>query len=522
MCIALHECNIIINVTLCTLSFVVKKIDHCCACDSVKPWEIGQIPTNSMLVEYLIPGGTMTSLCPLPNYNSSLPSIVEHTNERLKSLPGNMCSFTEIVKLVLSNNVIDEISNISCLRNVEIIDLSHNKINRIYNTTFNDLPLLRKLDLSHNEIKTIDTNSFQGKGRTISSINLSSCKLTEYDVSNFIFNNTFCEVNLDENSLTEITNNADFKVAKNSIYGNDGTISMHQSNLLTFFNFTDLGFEPLEIHKYLFISFKMEGLNIACDCLLFQLYERNFDFISRTWFRKNNTCTRPEYLKGLMAKDLVNNYTLRDNMVCDVKENCPKKCSCYDQPRFNHLVINCSNARLTEFPHKVPWHGNYTLLLDGNNIQSVPNSDYLSRVSVVNLTNNDISHISSDALDSLQEGVKVDLTNNKNLQISKKLASKVGSGLVIGNYITICDCKTSWMSDWKTYQSDANNIRIECSNYDGKDLLQIQQKLKEACYVANIVYVYVLCVIGFLVCAMTCIYMKFRPEVLVLYATFFR
>ena len=502
--------------------FVGKKYGHCCSCDSVQPWEIGRVNTNSLLIEYLSPNGAASALISEATYTRTLLSVVEHTNNRLKKLPGNICSFAEIVKLMLTNNLIDEISDISCLQNVEIIGLSHNRINLIDNVTFNDLPLLRKLDLSYNDIKTIEVNSFQGKGRTISRINLSSCKLTEYDVSNVIFNNTFCELNLDANSLTQFSNNAGFKVDENSEYGNGGVLTLYDSNLLQFLNFTDLGFELVDLYEHFYITVFMKGANIGCDCVLFQLFERGLTFIERTWYKRNNKCASPEILKGRLMGELMDNYTLRDNMVCEVKKDCPKKCSCYDQPRFNHLVINCSNANITEFPQKVPWHAHYTLLLDGNYIQSVPNADYLSRVSVVNLTNNDISYISNDAVESLEAGVNVDLTNNNNLKISSTLAAKAGEGLILGDYITTCDCTESWILDWKTYKNNVNSTRVKCANYDGKDLLLVHQKIKEACHVANISYVYALCVIGFLVCLITCIYLKYRPEALVLYATFLR
>ena len=225
---------LILRLYTCTLFVTVQKVDRCCACDSVTPREIGNVPTNHLLTEYILPRGARSLLVPQPGYNSSLPSVVVHSNERLKSFPENLCKFPEVVNLDLSHNQIDEIPDISCVQSLELIDLSNNEIRYISNLTFNNLLLLRKLNLAQNVITTIDTNSFQGKARTISTINLSANKLTQADVSNGIFNNTFCEINLDSNLITEITNHAGFKVDNKSKYGNGGHITFHNSSLTQF------------------------------------------------------------------------------------------------------------------------------------------------------------------------------------------------------------------------------------------------------------------------------------------------
>ena len=120
----------------------------------------------------------------------------------------------------------------------------------------------------------------------------------------------------------------------------------------------------------------MKGANIGCDCVLFQLLERGSSFIKRTWY-VNNSCTYPERLKGRYTDELMHNFTLREDMICEVQEECPKKCTCFEQPRFNHFVVNCSNAGIMEFPKKLSWHANYSLLLDGNNINSLTTVDSL-------------------------------------------------------------------------------------------------------------------------------------------------
>ena len=156
--------------------------------------------------------------------------------------------------------------------------MSNNEITYISNLTFNNLLLLRKLNLAQNVITTIDTNSFQGKARTISAINLSANKLTQADVSNGIFNNTFCEINLDSNMITKFTNRAGFKVDHKSKYGNGGHITFHNSSLTQFLNFTDLGFELSDLYKHFYIAIEMKGADVGCDCVLFQLLERSLSF----------------------------------------------------------------------------------------------------------------------------------------------------------------------------------------------------------------------------------------------------
>ena len=241
--------------------------------------------------------------------------------------------------------MIDEIPDITCIPDVEIIDLSHNKLKHIYNTTFDRLLRLRNLDLSYNDIKTIDPNSFQGKGRSIANINLSGCKLTEIDVSNFILENGFCEINFDSNSITTMTNLLDFKVKENTTYGEGGRVSFENCSLTQFVNFTDLGVDPInKFHKYFDIEFDTKGSVIGCDCVLFKLFETTFSYLERTWvdYRESNgtiECTTPEKLKGRQVHELVYNKPLRDEMICEVAVDCPKQCKCYDQPSFK--TISC-------------------------------------------------------------------------------------------------------------------------------------------------------------------------------------
>ena len=209
-------------------------------------------------------------------------------------------------------------------------------------------------------------------------------------------------------------------------------------------------------------------------------------------------------------------------MICEVQEECPKKCTCFDQPRFNHFVVNCSNAGIMEFPKKLSWRANYSLLLDGNNIKSMPDTDFLSRVSFLNLSNNDISYISSNAVETLQNELIIDLTQNRNLQISTELAARVRGGLILGDYVTTCDCDSKWMLDWKIYKNKVNSTGIKCINYGGVDLLDVKDKIANKCYVANLTYLYVLCVTAFIVFVLSCVYIIFHVELFIVYAMVIR
>ncbi|KAK3102583.1 hypothetical protein FSP39_012354 [Pinctada imbricata] len=502
--------------------------DECCFCYSVKQWEIGGAEINELLIEYRNLNGTDVSLISNADYNSSLQSSVTHTHGMMAMLPNNICSFNEIVKIIFSNNDIATISDISCLRDIETIDLSYNKLRFISNQTFSGLGKLRNLDLSFNEISHIDPNALQGKDRAIFNINLSNLKIKNIDVSNLLFEKGFCEINYDNNKVEKISNPSGFKVVPGKTYGKGGLLSLNNCSLTQFINYTDIGLENFsEYYKVFNYSFDTEGTEIGCDCILYPLLEKQLAELEKSWTtlekHRNLSCTSPESLKDVTIIDIVRHKSLREKMVCDKKENCPKECTCYEQPIYHHLVVNCSNAGLDEFPKLLPWHSNITLLMDGNDLRALPDVDFLHRVHLLDLSGNEIEKLDKGAVKHLQNNVILNLTGSTMSYLPRELASKSN---VFGMLNLECDCEMVWVIDWNTYNVRNKNTITHCKNYGGKELADISDQMKTLCgsesdqrFWFGIVTAFIFVVLIFVISALS---VFFKPELLILYRQYIR
>ena len=71
------------------------------------------------------------------------------------------------------------------LRDVQYLDLSHNKIGSIYNNSFVNLNRLKKLDLSHNQFRTLPSQVFHGLSE-MRRLNLNHNKLKAIDFCWFV------------------------------------------------------------------------------------------------------------------------------------------------------------------------------------------------------------------------------------------------------------------------------------------------------------------------------------------------
>ncbi|KAK3102121.1 hypothetical protein FSP39_008945 [Pinctada imbricata] len=237
-------------------------------------------------------------------------------------------------------------------------------------------------------------------------------KLDSIDVTNFIFQKQFCEINFDGNPIESITNPTAFKIDKAKEYGLDGTISVKNCRLYQMMNLTDIGLDqPSEFYKYLKFSFDARDSNFACDCILAPILASELDRAQKFWVQltegyDNVTCMSPEKLKGVTVKYLVESGDL-DGMICDEPEHCPKGCDCYSQPSQNHLVINCTDAGLQTLPETLPWGNRYTLLMEGNDINSLDERDYLKRVYMADFRNNPVKTLATDAVSTFPDDVQL-------------------------------------------------------------------------------------------------------------------
>ncbi|GAA6079929.1 slit homolog 2 protein isoform X1, partial [Tachysurus ichikawai] len=196
------------------------------------------------------------------------------------------------------------------------------------------------------------------------------------------------------------------------------------------------------------------------------------------WLRKkrivtgNPRCLKPYFLKEIPIQDVaVQDFACEDGddeNSCSPSARCPSECSCLD------TVVRCSNKGLNTLPKGIPKDVT-ELYLDGNQFTQVPLelSNY-KHLTLIDLSNNQISTLSSNTYSNMSELLTLILSYNRLRCIpakafeglrSLRLLSLHGndiavipegsfkdlsslSHLALGANPLHCDCNMQWLSDW--------------------------------------------------------------------------
>lgn len=144
-----------------------------------------------------------------------------YNGKRLVSfLPYNICEFQDLVTVNLSDNKIQNLPNISCLLNLDTLDLSKNNITNISSSNFSQLSFLRYLDLSDNVISYLKPGAFNYRPGSLMHIKLKRNRLYSIDITNFYLGYWFYELDYSHNKISEITNKLNWKIfRKDKIVG---------------------------------------------------------------------------------------------------------------------------------------------------------------------------------------------------------------------------------------------------------------------------------------------------------------
>lgn len=118
----------------------------CCNCHSRSVFDFDNNPCRASIRAV---GGLVDNSC---NGNT----VLEHTLSRLYNFPENICDIPGITKIILSENFILDIPNLSCLSNLTYLDLSSNNIATLRQASLVENRNLRFVDLSFNSITHIE------------------------------------------------------------------------------------------------------------------------------------------------------------------------------------------------------------------------------------------------------------------------------------------------------------------------------------------------------------------------------
>ena len=131
---------------------------------------------------------------------------------------------------------------------------------------------------------------------------------------------------------------------------------------------------------------------------------------------------------------------------------CGPGCKCYTDNRERALVANCSFLGLSEVPSNLPNYTNW-LFLSGNNIYSlsenVSSLPFLSFLTTVDLSQNNLHHISDKIFNLFTHCYSLDVSNNNLTTLSENVQNiKSLKNLKISGNTFRCQCNNLWIRDW--------------------------------------------------------------------------
>ncbi|XP_067667618.1 protein toll-like [Haliotis asinina] len=440
--------------------------DSCCDCKSKLILEL-----SPLLVEYMSLGVALVV------GNKGNNSFLQHNNGGLLFIPSNVCEYLNMRRLDLSGNMIVDIKGISCLKKLDELKLKRNLISALNRHTFEGLESLRILDVSQNNIHTMEVGTIGTHLPKLKSIDLSYNELETFDISNLNIY-SFCEMDLSNNKLTEFVNNATLKTEELENRG-PGMVVLQHNNFTTFPDWEQLKLGNISTLGLLSDwGFDIRDNPWNCDCFLYsfvRLAQKHYKAIDRRDYFTVKCENPPEYRGDVIIE------MDPGKLVCNLTEFCPSVCTCTGQPSVLNIFVDCVNAGLTELPFDLPDISGLSLVLDlsGNSISSLDTRPYLSRVKSLDLSNNDITTISAQAVQQLLNATNINLEGNKIRSIPKEIQLFPQSVIKIQLGDVICKCDLSWMAGWKDIKK-INGTNSTCVLEDTVTYVSLREYL-DAC-----------------------------------------
>ena len=446
---------------------LVKWRENCCVCNAIPSWETQPDKTQRLMLEYTRRDGSATLY---RNHHDSFSYLrLYHRAGFLNRIPSNVCDFSsKLVKIELIKNEMFEIGNISCLLSLDTLDVSHNKITFIGNETFINLTNLRVLKVAYNGLKILEPSTITGHSLQLFHVDFSNNVMETVEFSNTISQQDFCKFDFSANIIKEIVNTNHFVIDRNKTY-HGGAIILTGNNLTKFIDFEKIGRANITIlGKVMSYGFIMSDVKWECNCHMEPYLELAEAVLNRLWRDYFNiTCWNPPEYRGRSIPDMVTEGHM-DLFICNLTkaQKCPKQCRCYYQPHEGQrLVVNYTNAGLTELPPYVPEGKNIHLILKNNSIKIFNNKKYLENVILLDLSNNSINSITPAAIENLQKEMYLDLSNNELKTFPRPIQTLNPCKSQFGDVILDSNCSNKWIKDWtenRRIQQCVNTSRYFC------------------------------------------------------------
>ena len=402
-----------------------------------------------------------------PEETNSTYYNLDHQGGRITAIPENLCMFPNLVILNLADNFIHELENISCILELNQLNVQNNRITSLESNTFSTIEHLRILDISYNRMKIIEPDTFLTSDGLIYSVSANQQTLKEVDVTNIFGSGLFCLRNLSHVSLDLVNENNVSLFAENSSVVGPGTIEIHSLKHQPFYNFTDIGLDFPDLRKTVKSSVEFSSLSFYCDCSLVPLLkELGVPAVLKFWpaMLDGVTCSSPDTLKGLVLDQYFTNETL-DRLTCNIIEYCPWRCTCIDLQNQEKVLVNCTGAGLTSLPDYMPtgfWNNrDLEVLLDGNRINRVEKREWLERTQIISLARNPFDKIATAEINRLPDDAEIDLSELVLKSLPRSIQKKDLNKISFTGTSVVCDCTNTWIGDWiRSYRA---NEKLRCN-----------------------------------------------------------
>ena len=411
------------------------------------------------------------------------------TRSFLTNLPLLVCKMKMLTSIDVSHNLIENLPW-DCLKQLKLLNsitATGNRIKKLENGSFYDFPSLQSLNLASNQISEIDVDVFRQVKRLqeIRNIDLYNNHIVSLDPWPLLFVERKTTINLGTNKISRFTNrfNWNFTCTEPK-----PTAEINfRSNNITHFVHLFGGWRITQEIDILCLFSKIGKMELNynpynCDCTDYPVL-RLIHFIKQSPNFQLAFCSKPQnlYHKPVLSVDL-------NDILCKVMKQCPKECTCVEQPNKMKIYVNCSGPEVGHLPKQLPKlpkkNYKYQLNFANTNITSLDYRPYLSNTSIALLSYNKIRNMSLKALNALSQADYVHLDNNY-LQYLPENISSVDMSSVNAVYLKnnkwICDCHAketrSWMLQAKKIIGDSEAILCESPyRVKGINLLLLKDK----------------------------------------------
>ncbi|GIY32691.1 protein toll [Caerostris darwini] len=384
------------------------------------------------------------SLTSLPKnifVNNSMLKEINLNFNHLNYLPPNLFpNQMNLEKLSIFKNNLSFIphSLFQKARNIKNLVLGGNQIQNASQEIFRDLPNLEILDLSVNKLTYFRLDSNQH----VKQIDLSYNNLTEMPYIQWSRHLKLERLNLEHNKISYLSIPILVLFSSNK----RNTILNFAHNNIKTVNAEHVALNDRLINDNLSKDYDsiietriiLNSNPFVCDCKIYNFYDyirQSHKFPKRSVrldMVNNLTCKEPQHLVGKSIMLLS-----PDQFTCELREQCPHPCHCYNRAEDNANIVNCSYHRLDTLPSVVPnntkvllfqenmlsnmsgfdediWKNLTEIFLDKNQITDLDDWKVPSNLKNISLNGNNIKHLPSSFMNFISNAPQFEITLRDN------------------------------------------------------------------------------------------------------------